>query len=120
MLIRSEFKIEFSLPQDVAMIALLRLHPSFDPLMQTGETLLAEHLDGPASTPIAVEEYTDTFGNRCSRFLAPRGFLRLSGSSLIRSENLPDPIQIDAVQHQVEALPHDVLQFLLSSRYCPG
>ncbi len=119
MLIRSEFKIEFSLPQDVAMIALLRLHPLLDPLVQSPETLLAEHLDGATSTVIPVEEYVDTLGNRCSRFLAPRGFLRLSGASLIRSENLPDPIQVAAVQHQVEALPHEVLQFLLSSRYCP-
>jgi transglutaminase-like putative cysteine protease len=114
MLIRSEFKIEFHLPQDVAMIALLRLHPSLDSQLQGTETLLADHGD----TPLATEEYTDTFGNRCSRFLAPQGALRLSGASLIETENLPDPIKTEAIQHQVEDLPHEVLQFLLSSRYC--
>ncbi len=118
MLIRSEFKIEFHLPQDVAMIALLRLHSSLDSQIQHPESLLIEHLGSDAPSPVATEEYTDTFGNRCSRFLALKGNLRLSGASLIASENLPDPIQIAAVQHQVESLPHDTLQFLLSSRYC--
>ena len=116
MLIRSEFKIEFHLPQDVAMIGLLRLHPSLDYLVQAPETLSVEHLDTEA--PVPIEEYLDTFGNRCSRFLSPAGRLRLSGSSLIASENLPDPIHTAAVQQQVETLPHETLQFLLSSRYC--
>ena len=122
MLIRSEFKIEFHLPQPVAMIGLLRLHPTLDPNVRFPETLRVEHLDGSAPSQrqfdIPVTEYTDSFGNRCSRFLAPAGSLRLSGESLLESEGAPDPIHIQAQQHQVEELPTDVLQFLLSSRYC--
>jgi transglutaminase-like putative cysteine protease len=120
MLIRSEFAIEFQLPRPVAMVAMLRLHPSLDPRVRAPEELLAEHVDAAtgAKTVLAVEEYSDGFGNRCSRFVAPEGGLRLTGSSLTEHEGVPDPIKTDAVQHQVEDLPAEVLEYLLSSRYC--
>ena len=118
MLIRSEFVIEFHLPQEAAMIGLLRLHPSLDPRVQAPEVLLAESFEQEPSQPIAVAEYVDSFGNRCSRLLAPAGKLRLSGNSVVEIDPLPDPICTEARQHAVEELPTETLQFLLSSRYC--
>jgi len=118
MLIRSEFTIEFQLPQDAAMIGLLRLHPSLDSRVRFPEQLRVEKFDTEQSSPVAVEEYIDSFGNRCSRFLAPAGNLRLSGESLVIAADTIDPICTEARQHPVEELPADVLQFLLSSRYC--
>ncbi len=123
MLIRSEFSIEFNLPQTVAMIGLLRLFPTLDPQLQSPENLRAEHLEfvqnaAPLSTDIPITDYTDSFGNRCSRFLAPAGAFRITGDSLIHSDFVPDPIEVNAVQNRVEDLPTEVLQFLLSSRYC--
>ncbi len=117
MLIRSEFTIEFHLPQPVVIVGLLRFYPSLDPLVRAPERLLVEHIEANNAT-IPVEEYLDSFGNRCSRFVAPQGHLRLTGYSLLEIEAVPDPIKTDAVQHQVEDLPTEVLQFLLSSRYC--
>jgi len=119
MLIRSEFAIEFNLPRPAAMVAMLRLHPSLDPLVREPEQLLAEQV-GPAGakTPIAVEEYTDRFGNRCSRFVAPEGGLRLTGSSVTEHQGVADPIHTEARQHNIEDLPTEVLEYLLSSRYC--
>ena len=118
MLIRSEFLIEFHLPQTAALIGLLRLHPSLDFRVRFPEELKAEQVQENLTTTIPVEDYIDSFGNRCSRFLAPAGRLRLSGESLVITDAMPDPICTEARQHPVEELPTDVLQFLLSSRYC--
>jgi len=118
MLIRSEFDIQFHLPQTLPIVAMLRLHPSLDAQVREPEQLLIEHIDGQAVSTIAVEEYIDSFGNRCSRFVAPQGAIRVSGRSLIETDGQPDVICTEAKQHAVEELPPEVLQFLLSSRYC--
>ncbi len=118
MLIRSMFEIEFDLPQAVAMIGLLRLHPSLDDALRGTEALQVEHLDGDATAPVAFGDYVDSFGNRCTRFLAPAGHLRLRGQSLVERDAFDDPIATEARQHQIEDLPTEVLQFLLASRYC--
>ena len=118
MLIRSEFVIEFYLPHPAAMVGLLRLHPSLEHRVMFPEQLRVEEVEGETTKPVAVEEYIDGFGNRCSRFLGPAGKLRLSGESLVTADATIDPINTEAKQHPVEELPTEVLQFLLSSRYC--
>jgi transglutaminase-like putative cysteine protease len=118
MLIRSEFDFQFYLPHTLPIVALLRLHPSLDSQVRAPEKLMIEHLNGSSSAIVETEEYIDSFGNRCSRFVAPYGPLRVSGHSLIENDEQPDPICTEARQHPVEELPPEVLQFLLSSRYC--
>jgi transglutaminase-like putative cysteine protease len=118
MLIRNVFAIEFDMPREAAMIGLLRLHPSLDARVKLPEVLKVEHLAGESSADVRIDEYLDGFGNRCSRFLAPAGRVKLSGLSLVECDDVPDPIATEAKQHPVEELPHEVLQFLLSSRYC--
>jgi len=118
MLIRSGFGIEFDLPHNVAMIGLLRLHPSLDDAVRGSELLKVEHVEGEIATPVEFGDYVDSFGNRCTRFLAPQGRLRLSGESLVERDAFKDPIHTEAKQHQIEDLPAEVLQFLLASRYC--
>jgi len=121
MLIRSEFAIEFNLPMDAAMIGLLRLHPSLDERVREPEVLKVERIGSQSGgeAEVAIEEYVDSHGNRCSRFVAPAGYVRVSGSSLVAIDAVPDPIVADAWQAPVQDLPSDVLQYLLSSRYCP-
>ena len=118
MLIRSEFDIQFELPQALPMVALLRLYPSLDTLVRAPEELRIEQLDADEPTVIETVEYVDGFGNRCSRFVAPQGAIRVSGCSLVENDELPDVICTEATQHAVEELPPETLQFLLSSRYC--
>ena len=62
--------------------------------------------------------YTDAFGNTCSRVLAPAGQFRLYNSATVEVSGLPDEVGTDAPQLPVEHLPPEVLQFLMSSRYC--
>jgi Transglutaminase-like enzymes, putative cysteine proteases len=118
MLIRSEYDIQFHLPAPLTILAMLRLHPSLDSVLVEPEILNIEHIDLNTKREIEGSIYLDSFGNRCLRFSAPAGALRLAGHSLVRIEDQPDPIGNEALQHPVEKLPNDILQFLLSSRYC--
>lgn len=122
MFIQSEFDIQFQLPLDTAMVALLHVHPSVEPLLKTPDALLVQHVpygdQWQEATELAVEQYFDAFGNRCSRFYAPAGSLRLSGRNTIETEAAPDPQGYSAQQSPVEKLPPETLQFLLASRYC--
>jgi transglutaminase-like putative cysteine protease len=118
MRILSEFDIQFHLPSSTTMVALLGLHPSVDPYVIRPDHLLVEHVDANTTTTITPVQYIDSFGNRCSRFVAPAGAIRLSGNNIIEIAGLPDQIEPNALQANVEDLPTDTLQFLLASRYC--
>jgi transglutaminase-like putative cysteine protease len=118
MLIKTEYDIQFHLPTPTPMVAMLHLHPSLEPAVREGNELKIEHVDRETKIDIAASEYRDTFGNRCTRFSTPAGAIRLSGTSVVQIEGLPDPINAYARQVRVEDLPSEVLQFLLPSRYC--
>jgi transglutaminase-like putative cysteine protease len=124
MLIQSEYDIQFHLPLQTAMVAMLHLHPTVEAQLTTNDRLKVEHIGaGPGSDmagarELAVEEYLDAFGNRCSRFLAPAGAIRLSGRNIIRADDQPELQGFGLMQTPVEQLPAETLQFLLSSRYC--
>jgi transglutaminase-like putative cysteine protease len=111
MLIRLGYDIRFDLPAATALVALLHVHPSREPDLREPDKLLTE-------PKIPVAEYIDSFGNRCSRLFAPAGELRLYGSTMIVGVDEPDEIDLGAQELPVQDLPHEVLQFLLSSRYC--
>ena len=111
MLIRLGYDIQFDIPAAVPMVALLNVHPS-----REGDLLEPDELQIEPS--VDVTSYIDSFGNRCSRFVAPQGHLRLSSSTLLRDSGLPDPVSIYAREPSVADLPHEMLCYLLSSRYC--
>jgi transglutaminase-like putative cysteine protease len=111
MLIRLGFDIQFELPAPAAMIALFHVHPS--------RRADLREPDEPRITPaVALDEYVDSFGNVCSRFVAPPGRLQLYNSTLIEDSGEPDLQNPDARQVPIEALPPEVLRYLLASRYC--
>ena len=111
MLIRLGYDVRFEVPAEVAMVAMLNVHPSRErDLRQPDEVLL--------DPPVRSRTYLDSFGNRCVRFLAPAGPVRLYSSTLIEDSGQPDPENRDAREHRVDDLPPDTLQFLLASRYC--
>jgi transglutaminase-like putative cysteine protease len=111
MLIRLAYDIQFQIPASVAMVALLNVHPSrVSDLLEPDELQTEPRLE--------VTNYIDTFGNRCSRFVAPPGPLRLTNSTLIRASDSPDEVNQSARQLPVGDLPNEILAYLLSSRYC--
>jgi transglutaminase-like putative cysteine protease len=111
MLIRLAYDIQFNITAPVAMVALLNIHPSRVPDLLELDELQTE-------PKLQVSSYLDSFGNRCARFVAPSGRLRLSSSTLIRDSGEPDIVNLYARELAVGDLPHEILCYLLSSRYC--
>jgi len=111
LLIRVGFDIQFQIPAEVALVVLLNVHPS-----RVSDLLEPDELQaGPA---VPVRNYTDSFGNRCSRLVAPPGLLRLTNSTLVRCPDEPDEVNEAGRELAVRDLPDDVLVYLLNSRYC--
>ncbi len=111
MLIRLGYDIQFEIPAAVAMVAILHVHPSRAEDLREPDNLI---IDPAAKTA----SYIDSYGNRCTRFLAPAGLLRLSCSTLIEDSGAPDAVDPKAREHPVNDLPHETLRYLLNSRYC--
>jgi transglutaminase-like putative cysteine protease len=111
MKIRLGFDITYDCPQPTPMILTLSVHYS-----RISDLIVPDHL--VADPPVPMTAYRDTFGNWCSRIVAPKGTLRLSTDAVVNDSGLPDIVASDARQTPVEALPDDTLLFLLGSRYC--
>ena len=65
-----------------------------------------------------IEGYRDNFKNWCSRLVAPAGRFSLGTDAIVRDPGVSDPVDLNALQHQVQHLPTETLLFLLGSRYC--
>jgi transglutaminase-like putative cysteine protease len=111
MILRLGYDIQFELPASVAMVALLNVHPSRVTDLRGPDELRVE----PAAQ---MESFIDSFGNRCARFVAQQGPLRLSNSTLIYDSGQPDRLSPDAREIPVQELPHEALRYLYNSRYC--
>jgi transglutaminase-like putative cysteine protease len=111
MLIRLGYDIEFQLANPVAIVALLHVHPSREIDLREPDELLVE-------PSVKVERYLDLFGNRCARFLAPAGRVRLWNSTLIEDSGREDAVKFDARQQSIEEVPPENLVYLINSRYC--
>ena len=93
------------------MILTLYLHPSRAPTIRKPERLTSEPW-------LPISEDTDCYGNRCARVLAPAGHVLFRNDAIVEDCGLPDLQVPDAPQLKVQDLPHEVLLFLLASRYC--
>ncbi|MGA3066730.1 MAG: transglutaminase family protein [Tepidisphaeraceae bacterium] len=111
MLIRIGFDVSFQLYAPTPMLLMLYTHPT-----RGGSLLVPERIQTDPFMPIST--FTDSFGNRCGRILAPPGRLRLWHEGLVRDTGLPDPVNPSAMQWSIDDLPPDAIQFLMGSRYC--
>lgn len=111
MLIRLGYDLQFETPCDVAIVALLNVHPSRAQDLREPDVL---HTD----PDIPIDTYFDAFGNVCSRVVAPPGMIRLYSSTLIEDTGKEDEADWSAGEKLVGELPTEVLQYLLGSRYC--
>lgn len=109
--IRIGYDIVYECPQRTPMILTLHVHSS-----RAADVLVPDVMHTDPSVPIT--QYRDTFGNLCSRLVAPEGGIRLFAEGLVRDTGVPEPPVPSAEQHPVEDLPADTLLFLLPSRYC--
>ena len=111
MLIRAGYDIAFNAPAPTPLLLMLSLHPSRLADLQTPHRMQFD-------PPIAAFDYSDGFGNICTRVVAPPGLLRVTNQFTIADSGDLDLYAPDATQMPVEDLPPDVLVYLLGSRYC--
>jgi transglutaminase-like putative cysteine protease len=111
MLIRVGYELRYRFPQPTPMILTLNVHYS-----RVSDLVGPDHVHTAPSVPI--RSYRDGLGNWCMRLEAPAGEMRIWSEALLRDSGAPDPSWSGAQQHPVEALPEEVLVFLLGSRYC--
>ncbi len=111
MILRIGYDIRFDVPAPVTIVTLLNVHPSRAVDLLAPDELHAE----PASQ---MQSFYDSFGNRCMRFVAQPGELRLSNVTQIYDGGLGDAANYGAREVPVHDLPHDVLRYLYNSRYC--
>src|SRR6476646_7140155 len=111
MIIKIGFDIQFELQAPTPMILMLYVHPS-----RQADLRAAEKIVVAPETPLT--DFTDLYGNRCARLLAPAGEIRFSLETFIEDSGKLDEQNPDAIQHRIEDLPNDTLPFLLTSRYC--
>jgi transglutaminase-like putative cysteine protease len=111
MQIRVGCELIYECPQPTPMILMLNIHFS-----RAADIVVPDHLAIVPSLPVSA--YRDSFGNWCSRILAPAGTTRISTLALVNDSGQPDIVVTDARQTPVEFLPEDTLVYLLGSRYC--
>lgn len=111
MQITAGYDIVYDCPRPTPMILLLSPHPTRDKDLSAPHEIVFD-------PPIASEQYADSFGNVCTRILAPEGRLTISCRMEVADTGLPDQLSHHAGQHPVQELPADTLVYLLGSRYC--
>src|SRR5688572_17716876 len=109
--IKVGYELSYSFPQPTPIILTLSVHYS-----RASDMVQPDHMLTSPSIPIRA--YRDGFGNWCNRLVAPEGSFRIWADTLVNDSGSPDPRFENAEQHPVDALPDDVLVFLLGSRYC--
>lgn len=111
MQIRVGYEMIYDCPQPTPMILTLHIH-----FTRVSDLVVPDHLVTTPSIPITA--YRDTFGNWCSRIIAPKGEIRLSADAVVKDRGEPDAFVPSAQEHAVQDLPEEALMFLLGSRYC--
>ena len=111
MLIRIGYDIIFNLPAPTPMNLLLYVHPSRAASLRKPEAVSIEPW-------VSVQHYIDEFDNNVGRIIAPPGQIRFRNEAIVEDSGQLDEYDSTARQHAIEDLPNDVLQFLMSSRYC--
>jgi transglutaminase-like putative cysteine protease len=111
MKIRIGYELIYDCPQPTPMILTLSVHYT-----RISDIIIPDHLI--ADPPVPLTAYRDSFGNWCSRIVAPKGLVRLSADALVKDTGQPDANVLTARQTPVEELPDETLLFLLGSRYC--
>ena len=109
--IRVGYELIYDCPQPTPMMLVLNIHYT-----RASDILVPDHVKTDPSVPIAA--YRDSFGNWCSRIVAPKGQIRIASMAVVKDSGEPDVVAPYAQQHSIQDLPEEALVFLLGSRYC--
>lgn len=111
MLIRGGYEIGLKVEASTPFVAMLNVRPERFQDLRSPHAIMNDR-------GIPMQHYHDAFGNFCTRLTLPSGTTTISCNFLMHDSGLADIECPDAVQHEVADLPHEVLQYLLGSRYC--
>jgi transglutaminase-like putative cysteine protease len=111
MQIRVGFAMTYECPQPTPMIFNLNVH-------FTRVSDLAGRDDLVFDPPVPMAAYRDSFGNWCTRVVAPKGRMSVSADAVVNDSGAPDAVVPQARPIPVPELPEETLLFLLGSRYC--
>ncbi len=111
MQIRVGFEMNYDCPQPTPMVFNLNVH-------FTRVSDLVGRDDLMFDPPVPRTAYRDSFGNWCTRIVAPAGRTRVSADAIVNDTGIADEIVPQAQQILVRDLPEETLLFLLGSRYC--
>jgi transglutaminase-like putative cysteine protease len=104
-----EFEYETAVPTP----AIFLVRPS---LSEPTQMLLEERWEADPSPPF--HDYVDIYGNVCRRMTIGPGRSRVRYDALVDIPETVDAFAPQAAQAPVDALPDDVLVYLMPSRYC--
>jgi transglutaminase-like putative cysteine protease len=111
MRIRAGYEIAYECPAEAPMLLMLNVRPERLGDLETPDLIRTE--------PYApIRQYVDTFGNLCTRLVAPAGRIVFRSEFIVRDSGEPEPTGEGAAQIAVDDLPDPVVEYLLPSRYC--
>jgi transglutaminase-like putative cysteine protease len=111
MRVRIGYELAFDLPRPTPMLLMLFVHPEVAPRLEEPERIVID-------PPVPIETFTDWFGNRAARILAPAGAVRMRYDNVARDTGRPEPSIQGLPLVPVAELPVECWRFLLASRYC--
>jgi transglutaminase-like putative cysteine protease len=111
MQIRVGYELTYACPQETPMILMLSIHSS-----RASDIIVPDPVRTRPLCPVAG--YRDSFGNWCSRVVAPSGELQVFTDAVVNDPGLPDIVAPGTPQTPVGALPEETIHFLMGSRYC--
>src|ERR1051326_2804045 len=102
MQIRVGYELVYSCPQPTPMLLMLSIHYS-----RVSDLVKPDHLVVQPAVPFSA--YRDSFGNWCTRVIAPAGRVRFFADAIVNDSGLPDVIAPPGQQVQLQNLPEDSL-----------
>src|SRR2546429_4726065 len=108
---RAGLEMIYACPQPPRIILNWTVHSTRVPALVGRDDLVFD-------PPVPMAGYRDSFGNWCTRVVAPKGRMRISADAIVNDTGAPDVIVPEAQQIPVHNLPEETLLFLLGSRYC--
>ncbi len=109
MLLRTSCDFEFEIAVPTPFILMLRPRSGANQWIASEEYKLVPR--------VAVQEFTDSYGNLCQRLIAPPGRFSIHTSAEVETSDVIDRAP-GAPFIEVQNLPNEALSYLLPSRYC--
>ncbi len=85
MLIKVGYEFVFKVETPSLMLLMVALHPDREQTVRRHSGMLVEPY-------VPIEEFSDVYGNRCRRLVAPAGPLRLWDEMVVEDSGRPDPV----------------------------